>query len=87
MVVPDDGAAPGHQVDHYGRRNRRRCGCGSGVPPTHAYAPVRAHGEAGWTARLVPLTVDGLIYASPMVLPDSTRRKAAVPVLASDCSA
>jgi hypothetical protein len=27
----------------------------------HAYALVRAHGEAGWTARLVPLTVDGLI--------------------------
>jgi hypothetical protein len=22
----------------------------------HAYALVRAHGEAGWTARLVPLT-------------------------------
>jgi hypothetical protein len=27
----------------------------------HAYALVRAHGEAGWTGRLVPLTVDGLI--------------------------
>ena len=48
----------------------------------HAHALVRAHGEAGWTARLVPLTVDGLIYASSMVLPDSARRKAAVPVLA-----
>ena len=29
----------------------------------HAYALVQAHGEAGWTGRLVPLTVDGLIYA------------------------
>ncbi len=29
----------------------------------HAYALVRVHGEAGWTGRLVPLTVDGLIYA------------------------
>jgi hypothetical protein len=28
----------------------------------HAYDLVRAHGEAGWTARLVLLTVDGLIY-------------------------
>jgi hypothetical protein len=28
----------------------------------HAYALVRAHGEAGWTGRLVPLTVDGLIW-------------------------
>jgi hypothetical protein len=25
----------------------------------HAYALVRAHDEAGWTARLVPHTVDG----------------------------
>ena len=29
-----------------------------------------------WTARLVPLTVDGLIYASSMVLLDSARRRA-----------
>lgn len=34
----------------------------------HAYALVRAHGEVGWTGRLVPLTVDGLIYASSMVM-------------------
>ena len=27
----------------------------------HAWALVRAHGETGWTARLVPLTVDGMI--------------------------
>jgi hypothetical protein len=48
----------------------------------HAYDLVRAHGEAGWTARLVPLTVDGLIYESSMVMLDSARRKAPVPVLA-----
>jgi Protein of unknown function (DUF2637) len=48
----------------------------------HAYDLVRAHGEAGWTARLVPLTVDGLIYASSMVMLDSARRKTAVPLLA-----
>ena len=30
----------------------------------HAYALVRAHGETAWIGRLVPLTVDGLIYAS-----------------------
>ena len=34
----------------------------------HAYALVRAHGEAGLTGRLVPLTVAGLIYASSMVM-------------------
>jgi Protein of unknown function (DUF2637) len=48
----------------------------------HAYALVRAHGEAGWTGRLVPLTVDGLIYASSMVILDSARRKMSVPALA-----
>jgi hypothetical protein len=48
----------------------------------HAYALVRAHGETGWTGRLVPLTVDGLIYASSMVMLDSARRKAPVPALA-----
>jgi hypothetical protein len=48
----------------------------------HAYDPARAHSEAGWTARLVPLTVDGLIYASSMVILDSARRKTPVPALA-----
>ena len=48
----------------------------------HAYALVQAHGEVGWTGRLVPLTVDGLIYASSMVMLDSARRKTPVPVLA-----
>jgi hypothetical protein len=45
----------------------------------HAYELVRVHGEARWDARLVPLTVDGLIYASSMVLLDSARRKVPVP--------
>jgi hypothetical protein len=48
----------------------------------HASALVRAHGEGGWTARLIPLTVDGLIYASSMVMLDSARRGVPVPVLA-----
>jgi Protein of unknown function (DUF2637) len=48
----------------------------------HAYDMVRAHGESGWTARMVPLTVDGLIYASSMVMLDSARRATPVPALA-----
>jgi len=48
----------------------------------HAYDLVRAHGESGWTARLIPLTVGGLIYASSMVMLDSARRKTPVPALA-----
>jgi len=48
----------------------------------HAYALVYAHGETGWTARLIPLTVDGLIWASSMVMLDSARRGMRVPSLA-----
>jgi hypothetical protein len=48
----------------------------------HAYALVHAHGETGWTAHLIPLTVDGLIWASSMVMLDSARRGVAVPSLA-----
>jgi len=48
----------------------------------HAYALVRAHGETGRIGRLVPLTVDGLIYASSMVLLDAARREAPVAALA-----
>jgi hypothetical protein len=48
----------------------------------HAYALVSAHGELGWTARLIPLTVDGLIWASSMVMLDSVRRGVRIPLLA-----
>ena len=48
----------------------------------HAYALVHAHGETGWTAHLIPLTVDGLIWASSMVMLDSARRGVRVPALA-----
>lgn len=48
----------------------------------HAYALVRTHGEDGLTARLVPLTVDGLIYASSMVMLHSAHRRLSVPRLA-----
>ncbi|HWG61918.1 MAG TPA: DUF2637 domain-containing protein [Streptosporangiaceae bacterium] len=48
----------------------------------HAYALVHAHGETGWTAHLIPLTVDGLIWASSMVMLDSARQVVHVPVLA-----
>jgi hypothetical protein len=48
----------------------------------HAYALVHAHGENGWTPHLIPLTVDGLIWASSMVMLDSARRSVRVPALA-----
>ena len=48
----------------------------------HAYELVAAHGESGPTARLVPLTVDGLIWAASMVILDANRRHHPVPALA-----
>jgi hypothetical protein len=48
----------------------------------HAYELVHGHGETGWTAHLIPLTVDGLIWASSMVMLDSARRGVRVPALA-----
>jgi len=48
----------------------------------HAYALVHAHGETGWTAHLIPLTVDGLIWASSMVMLASVREGVPVPSLA-----
>jgi uncharacterized protein DUF2637 len=48
----------------------------------HAYELVRSHGETGTTARLVPFTVDGLIWAASMVVLDANRQKLHVPALA-----
>jgi hypothetical protein len=48
----------------------------------HAYELVHAHGESGTTARLMPFTVDGLIWAASMVILDASRRNQAVPTLA-----
>ena len=48
----------------------------------HASALVRTHGESGWTGCLIPLTVDGLIYASSTAMLDSARWGVRVPSLA-----
>ena len=48
----------------------------------HAYAVVRAHGESGITARLEPATIDGLVYASSMVILYAARHRVPVPSLA-----
>jgi hypothetical protein len=39
----------------------------------HAYELVRSHGEAGMTARPLPFTVNGLIWAASMVVLDASR--------------
>jgi len=48
----------------------------------HAYAVVPAHGEGGGTARLEPATIDGLVYASSMVILYAARHGSPVPRLA-----
>ena len=48
----------------------------------HAYELVTSHGETGLTARLLPFTVDGLIWAASMVVLDASRRNHHVPRLA-----
>jgi hypothetical protein len=81
VIVRDGCGRSGHQVVDRTGCDRLRCSrCGCVVRARSAL--VRAHGESGWTARMVPLTVDGLIYASSMVMLDSARRKTPVPALA-----
>jgi hypothetical protein len=48
----------------------------------HAYEVVCAHGESGVTARLEPATIDGLVYASSMVILYAARHRLPVPGLA-----
>jgi len=48
----------------------------------HAYAVVRAYGESGITARLEPATIDGLVYASSMIVLYAARHRIPVPPLA-----
>jgi hypothetical protein len=81
LAVCDERRGSGHQVDHRGGGGRHRGG-GGGCVYEYANDLVRTHGEFGWTARMVSLTVDGLIYAGSMVMLDPARRKAPIPPLA-----
>ena len=48
----------------------------------HVYAVVRAHGGTGITAQLEPATIDGLVYASSMVVLYAARHRVPAPFLA-----
>ena len=48
-----------------------------------AWEMVLAHGESGFTDRLLPCPVDGLILAASMVILDASRRDRHVPPLAA----
>ncbi len=43
----------------------------------HAYELVRSHGDSGVTARPLPFTVGGLIWAASMVVLDASHRNRA----------
>src|SRR3974377_2026600 len=64
-VMPGDGDRPGYQVIDRGGGGWGGVGRGSRVLRARLRFGAGAR-EAGWTARLVPLTVDGLIYAGSM---------------------
>ena len=53
------------------------------TPHVGTRTSVRSHGESGMTARLLPFTVDGLIWAASMVVLDASRRDQPVPRLAA----
>jgi hypothetical protein len=48
----------------------------------HAYAVVTDYGESGATAIMIPLTIDGLVYAASMVILHSARVGVKAPPLA-----
>jgi len=52
------------------------------VSYTHALGVALAHGQAGATAHLTPLTVDGLVLVAGLILLDSARRGLRAPALA-----
>jgi hypothetical protein len=52
------------------------------VSYSHIYDLGRAHGQSGTAARLLPLSVDGLILAAGLVLLHAARQQAPTPVLA-----
>ncbi|GAB3206155.1 DUF2637 domain-containing protein [Marinactinospora thermotolerans] len=46
----------------------------------HAHAVVTRYGETGMAAWMIPLTVDGLVHASSMVILDAARNRSKAPV-------
>jgi hypothetical protein len=52
------------------------------VSYSHIYDLARAHGQAGIAARLLPLSVDGLILAASLVMLHEARNRRLAPALA-----
>ena len=83
LVVCDERCGSGRQVVHRGAVLGVAAAAAAAVAfYEHSCDLVRTHGESGWTAQIVPLTVDVLICANSMVMLDSARRKTPVAALA-----
>ncbi|WP_433185633.1 DUF2637 domain-containing protein [Actinoallomurus sp. CA-150999] len=84
------GYSPGHRIDGADRAIRVStvavvvgvAGVAAFVSCRHAYELVTTHGEDGTTAAVMPLTVDGLIFAASMTMLDAARRGHRSPALA-----
>jgi hypothetical protein len=57
------------------------------VSYTHLYDLAVAHGQSGMAARVLPLSVDGLIVAASLVLMHEARGGRSAPALARWCLA
>ena len=67
---------------HDGGRGLRRGAFAAVVSYSHIYGLGRAHGQDGTAARLLPLSVDGLILAASLVLLHEARNDRDAPGLA-----
>lgn len=86
-VLEADGNTEGCSTDRFIRGTTKVVVCGVAVIAAivsyrHAYAVVTEHGESGITAIMIPLTIDGLVYAASMVILHSARVGIRAPWLA-----
>jgi hypothetical protein len=82
-----DGSTEEHATDRFIRGTTKVVVCGVAVIAAivsyrHAYAVVTEYGESGITAIMIPLTIDGLVYAASMVILHSARVGIKAPWLA-----
>ena len=69
-----DRGRQGHPLVDHRRGGGRGAGRRVGLLPLCTLQVVGQHGESGWLDAVYPLTVDGLIYASSIVLLNDARR-------------
>ncbi len=86
-LLKADDSTEEHTTDRFIRGTTKIVVCGVAVIAAivsyrHAYAVVTEYGESGITAMMIPLTIDGLVYAASMVILHSARARTKTPWLA-----